>query len=170
MSVKKSKCLTLNEKSLLIQELAGGQSVTYLSKKYGVAKSTVCKIKQKKEMISDAVRNTYFGPGKRQTLKRSDFPRMEQKLYEWFLDQCDQNAIVSGEKIKQKAKFIHSQIGENDKQFSASEGWLQRFKTRFGIRFSKASAEKLLLSQPELVGGFKNHVSHYYESTLSGPD
>lgn len=146
----------------MIQGLNDGQGVTYLAKKYGVAKSTISKIKQKKELISRAVKDTYVGPGKRQTLKSSGFPRMEKKLYKWFLDQRNKNFIVSGEMIKQKAKLIHSQIKENDKPFTASEGWLQRYKKRFGIRFLKISGEKLS-SQPELVDPFKIQLKNKME-------
>lgn len=148
MSLKKSKCLTLYEKSLVVEELKAGQRVTYLSKKYGVAKSTICKIKEKQELISSAVRNTYLGPGKRQTLKSSEFPIMEKRLYTWFLDQRNKNVNVSGEMIKEKAKLLNSQINENDREFSASEGWLQRFKKRFGIRFFKVPKMKRS-SKPE---------------------
>lgn len=147
-------CLTLHEKSLVIEELNNGQGVTYLAKKYGVAKSTICKIKQKKNMISEAVRDTNIRPGKRRTLKSSEFPKMEKQLYDWFLSQREKNGIVSGEIIKQEAKQIHSQIKENDKQFTASEGWLQRFKKRFGIRFLKSAKEKLS-SPSEPVDPFK---------------
>ena len=52
--------VTLYEKSLVIQDLNKGKGVTYLVKKYGVAKSTICKIK-KKEIIFSAVIDTYVG-------------------------------------------------------------------------------------------------------------
>jgi IS30 family transposase len=68
MPFKKTKSLTLHEKSLVIQELKSGASVTNLAKKYDVAKSTICKIKKQREIIiSCAVKNTYVGPGKRRT-------------------------------------------------------------------------------------------------------
>ncbi|KAK9880168.1 hypothetical protein WA026_010040 [Henosepilachna vigintioctopunctata] len=45
----------------------------------------------------------------------------------------------------------------NIANFNASDGWLQRFKTRFGIRFLKITGEKLS-SQPELVDPFKQRL------------
>lgn len=53
------------------------------------------------------------------------------------------NVIVNGQMIKEKAKLIHAQIKETNREFTASEGWLQRFKRRFGIRFLKISRQKL---------------------------
>lgn len=158
MSLRKPKWLTLHEKSFVIRELNDGKKVTYLARKYGVAKSTICKIKQKKELISCAVRDTYVGPCKRQTLKSSKFPKMEKTLYEWFLDQRDKHFFVSGEMIKEKAKFIHSQTTGTDKQFTASEGWLQRFKKRFGIRFQKFIGEKFEESDTVKSEQFENIV------------
>jgi IS30 family transposase len=83
MPFKKPKSLTLHEKSLVIQELKSGASVTNLAKKYDVAKSTICKIKKKQReiIIFCAVNNTYVEPGKRRTLKSSGLPRMEKKLF-----------------------------------------------------------------------------------------
>jgi hypothetical protein len=154
MSLKKTMCLTLREKALVIEELNNGLTVTSLSKKYGVAKSTICKIKKNKQVILNAVTDTYVGPGKRRTLKSSELPKMEKRLYHWFTTQRNKNLVVSGEMIKEKAKLLHSEIKESSKEFTASEGWLQRFKRRFGIRFLKISGEKLS-SQPELVDPFK---------------
>ena len=58
-----------------------GQGDTYLAKKYGVAKSTVCRIREKKEIISSAVRDTNVKPGKRQIFKSSNFSRLEKKTW-----------------------------------------------------------------------------------------
>lgn len=147
--------MTLHQKTLIIQELKKGVSVTNLSKKYNVAKSTVCKIKNKEEAILRAVTDTYTGPGKRRTLKESKHPEMEKKLYKWFLNKRKKNVMVSGDMIKEKAKALHFEINDNiNEEFSASDGWLQRFKKRFGIRYLKITGEKLS-SQPELVESFK---------------
>lgn len=59
--------------------------------------------------------------------------------------------------MKAKAKSMHSRIQENKSNFNASDGWLQRFKTRYGVRFIKISGEKLS-SQPELVSPFRRKL------------
>ncbi|XP_066258000.1 jerky protein homolog-like [Euwallacea similis] len=84
---------------------------------------------------------------------------MEKQLYKWFLNKRNKNFVVSGEMIKQKTKSIHSEIKETDKEFTASEGWLQKFKKRFGIRFLRISGEKLS-SQPELIDPFKKQLKN----------
>lgn len=162
MASKKPKFLTLKEKADLIEKLDRGISVTTLAKQYQVAKSTICAIRNKKEKIVKCVNNTFSGPGKRKTMKCSELPIMEKKLYNWFLRQREKNFQVSGDMLKQKAKFLHAKINENQGQFHASDGWLQRFKTRFGVRFIKITGEKLS-SQPELVEPFKRKLKNKME-------
>lgn len=154
MSQKKIKCLTLLQKAAVIEEFSKGATVTNLAKKYGVAKATICSIRNKKQKILSAVTNTYVGPGKRKSLKGSGLPKMEKRLYQWFLNQRNKNSVVTGEMLKQKAKALNLELKEHPGEFLASEGWLQRFKRRFGIRFLKVCGEKLS-SQPELVDPFK---------------
>ncbi|XP_066246788.1 jerky protein homolog [Euwallacea similis] len=114
---------------------------------------------QRKETILRVITDTYVGSSKRKTLKGSGLSQMEKQLYKWFLNQRNKYFVVSGEMIKQKAKSIHSEIKETNKEFTASEGWLQRFKKRFGIRFLKISGEKLS-SQPELIDPFKKQLKN----------
>lgn len=45
--------------------------------------------------------------------------------------------------MKHKALQIFNDIKKEGEQFSASNGWFNRFKHRFGLRFLKVSGEKL---------------------------
>jgi hypothetical protein len=53
--------------------LDNGESVTNLSKKYGIAKSTVCAIRNRKQKIVKAVTQN-FGVFKKKNLKPSKMP------------------------------------------------------------------------------------------------
>lgn len=79
MVKQKSKCLTLKEKSKILEEIEKGMTVSLLVKKYGIAKSTVFLIKKKKDVILEAVDNM-LNPSKRRTLKVSAYKLMEKKL------------------------------------------------------------------------------------------
>jgi hypothetical protein len=81
---------------------------------------------------------------------------MEKALYKWFLKQREQHAPINGDMIKEKAKTLHAKFYESS--FRASNGWLQKFKKRYGIRFLKIAGEKLS-SQPELIAPFKEKLS-----------
>lgn len=87
MAKIKSKCLlSLHEKAKLLDDYEKGLSVTALSRKYGIAKSTVCSIKNKKKNIINAVAHSSTRNQKR-TLRKAEFPKMERALYRWFLKQ-----------------------------------------------------------------------------------
>lgn len=144
------KCLTLQQKVKILKECEAGLTVTTLAKKYGLAKSTICSIKKKRNQII-GITNQTLRPTKKRTLKTANDPAMETVLYKWFLKQRQKNFHVSGEMIRQKARSVST-----NSNFTASDGWLQRFKTRYGIRLLKMSGEKLS-SQPELVNPFKEN-------------
>lgn len=93
---------------------------------------------------------------------------MEKKLYRWFLKQRDKHLPISGESLKIKAKDIYYRVLGNE-NFTASDGWLQRFKRRYGIRWLKIADEKLS-AKSELVEPFiqrlrdtieKNNLTSY---------
>lgn len=157
MSSKNPKVLTLKDKVDILELLQKGFSVSGLARKYGVAKATVSSIKKKKREITNRVNNTLYGTGKRKTLRASELPRMEKSLYKWFLHMRNKKMPVSGLMLKAKALEIHDQIKENDRGFNASDGWLQKFKQRFGVRLLKISGEKLS-AQPQLVDPFKEKL------------
>lgn len=162
MAKYKKKCLTLYEKSKILEEHHNGMSVTALSKKYGVAKSTICAIKNKQTKITKVVREC-LKPNKSQkrTLKKAENPKMESALYKWFQMQREKNLPVSGEMLKHKALHFYEKFGKGEK-FNASDGWLQKFKWRYGIRLLKIAGEKLS-SQPELVSPFTAELTKVIE-------
>lgn len=162
------KHLKLEEKGKILESIGKGMTVTDLAKQYGVAKSTICGIKKKKQLISQRVAKTFAGPGKLKTLKSSTFPKMERALYKWFIKLREQNIPVSGIMLQEKAKILQKKIDETS-TFVASSGWLNRFKQRYGIRLLKISGEKLS-SQPELVNPFIEKLRNKIEELKLTPE
>ncbi|KAI4466305.1 homeobox-like domain superfamily [Holotrichia oblita] len=130
MSPKNPKCLTLQEKSCIIEEFRRGVTVRNLSMKYGVAKSTICKIKTQRQMIYDSTAGV---PGKRRTKRFSIttngkniiqivFEDAKQKYdYYWSNDERK-----SPGKSKINTQNKNTQIKEtNSIEFTASERWFQ---------------------------------------------
>ncbi|XP_039964097.1 jerky protein homolog isoform X2 [Bactrocera tryoni] len=157
MNSKKHTFLTLKPKADILDSLKRGSSMTFLAKKYNVAKSTICGIKARKQMILKFVNNTYSGPGQRRTLRPSELHKMEEALYRWFIKMRNKNWPVSALMLKEKAKVLHAQVKENESNFNASDGWLQGFKKRYGIRLLQISGEKLS-SLPQLVDPYKEKL------------
>ncbi|XP_050545073.1 jerky protein homolog-like [Daktulosphaira vitifoliae] len=81
----------------------------------------------------------------RKTLKTGEFPEVEDALYLWFLQERNRHTPISGEILKEKAKYFYKRIAHKDQKddFQASDGWLDKFKNRFGLRLLCMAGEKL---------------------------
>lgn len=145
--------LSVKEKSEILTELSQGVCLKVISKKYGINKSTVCRIKKNESNIKKFLAQTESGPGKRKNLKTSEFPKMEKALYDWFMKKRADNVPVSSEVLVKKAKMLHNSIKEHSGEFRGSSGWITNFKKRHGIRVLKITGEKLS-NVPESVPPF----------------
>lgn len=152
------KHLKLSEKLEILESLSKGRCVTDLAKQFGVAKSTICAIKKRRTLILRKTNQNVDGIRKFKTLKKSTYSKMEKALYKWFISLRERNIPVSGLMLKQKAINLQKSIDESS-TFIASNGWLNRFKRRYNVRFLKISGEKLS-SQPELVDPFKETLKN----------
>ncbi len=86
-------------------------------------------LKRSAEFLSNEMKNS---DAKRH--KQAKYPELENVLYEWFL-QMQEKVNMSGEIIQEKAKSLFVKMyGETDPDFSFSSGWLERFKSRYGIK------------------------------------
>lgn len=143
MSTKrKHKTLALKDKIDILKKLDSGENMCKLAKEYGIGRSTIHGLKKNKQMIVERVKMMESGPGKRKTLRVGYYPKMENALYMWFMQQRSKHIPISGEILKAKAiEFYQKLTKKND--FRASSGWLDKFKSRFGIRLSTVSEEKL---------------------------
>lgn len=150
---KRKNCLTVQEKFEILMELEKGVSSIFLARKYNIAKSSITGIKKNKDKIKTAVVNTFTGPAKKKRIQEGEFPKMEKLLYDWFVKQRERNVPINGELLKAKASFFFDQIYKGTRTFHASPGWMQKFKSRYGIRLLKVCGEKLS-SQPELIEPF----------------
>lgn len=136
---RKHVTLTISQKCDILDQLKQGTSFSFLAQKYDVGKSTIFDNKKKEEQ-SYVVR-TEKGPGARKTLKTPENQQLEDALFTWFIEQRRKNVPLSGDILMEKAKFLHGRLGRGE--FSASKGWLKKFKKRHGIRQLKITGEKL---------------------------
>lgn len=133
--------LDLKQKCEVLGKLKKGVPANAIAKEYGVANSTITYIRKQESDILKSTSATYQDV-KKKSLKYSEFPEMESKLYAWFLEQRERNCPVNGTILKAKAKHIFSKLYP-EKEFSASNGWFDNFKKRTGIRCLKVCGEKL---------------------------
>lgn len=76
---------------------------------------------------------------------------MEEALYIWIVQKLNNNAIITGNIIKAKAKVFGDKLGI--KNFKYSEGWLSNFKKRFNISSFKICGESAGISNEDIVKG-----------------
>lgn len=77
------------------------------------------------------------------------------KLFEWFLNQRERNTPINGPLIKAKAKDIFAKVypERSEKDFNTSNGWLQKFRRRHGMRYLKICGE-ILSSDTSAISTF----------------
>lgn len=86
-SKRKHVTLSLKEKIDVINSLKAGSTVSGLSEKYKVGKSTICDIKKNKAKILSYVTTASSLTNKRKTLKVSAYPEVDKTVYAWFLQE-----------------------------------------------------------------------------------
>lgn len=119
----KIKILSLKEKENL--------SVRELAEKFDCGKTQIANIlKNKSEIVQQ------FETNGNKEVKRK-FPRTEggiidETVFAWICQLRAKNMPISGPMIQEKASLVAKTIN-NASNFSASNGWLQKFRNRHGI-------------------------------------
>ena len=104
-----------------------------------IGKSTLSEIlnNQEKYLTLESVRT----PNTKR-LRAGEYPQLEQCLYLWLIDKVKNAISVSDAIIIKQAKVFGPSLGISDLEFSYSQGWLEKFKTRYNVRnFTKQGEE-----------------------------
>ena len=128
---------SLKEKYEALKDLQKGLSNKDVAVKYGIPRNTVSTWLKNKEMIVSA-----FESGKnpkRLKLKTAENDNLDKCIYKWFLSAREQNVPVNGIILKEKAVFFAKELDIKD--FQASNGWLERWKTRNNISYKTVAGE-----------------------------
>ncbi|GFW57037.1 jerky protein homolog-like [Trichonephila clavipes] len=78
----------------------------------------------------------------RQTAKQSLYDKVDNALHIWFTQERQRGTPLSGPIIQEKAIQLNK-LMNSDASFSASIGWLDRWKKRLGVRQLTITGEKL---------------------------
>ena len=133
MSVKNRKDLTLKDQFELIKksEKKPKPSQGELAKEFFISQSAVCKILKRKDEIIQRFETTADQLQKRR--RPEPFGEINTRLFEFFSSARSKGTPISGPLLKEKALSIANEIGLVN--FKASEGWLEKFKQRYGLEF-----------------------------------
>lgn len=132
----KRKVLSVEEKIEILRQLENGVKNVEICRKYDLSSSTVSTLLKNKEKLQKA-HNEQKSDCKR--LKKCVKEEVDEALIKWFRCQRSANFAISGPILKIQAEKFAKEFGYPD--FQCSNGWLDRFKSRYSINFGKMSGE-----------------------------
>lgn len=133
---RKNNFLSLKDKAEILQRLDQGALASNLAREYGISKSTISRFKKKKDCIRKAVTTTFPNNTERRTMRGTLYKETEAALYQWYSDQKQKNIKVTSSMLQKKARILYNECEVKNYSFSASVGWLRRFKRRYGIELN----------------------------------
>jgi Tc5 transposase DNA-binding domain/CENP-B N-terminal DNA-binding domain len=143
----KRKAVTLEVKIKMLDRLREGEKLGTVAKKFNLNESTVRTIRDNEEKIRSNVVVDSANSAKRVCRTRNPVMEiMEKAVMIWIEDNTQRRIPMSGLSIKHKALSIYKKLMESgssgsDHQFSASNGWLDKFKHRFNLHNLKLTGE-----------------------------
>jgi hypothetical protein len=110
-----------------------------IAKRLGLPASTLNSLFAKKNEIREQIQKRDNTCKKRKTGKELTFAELETVLFTWYQQAQASNIPIDKTILREKAKIIAAKL--NIDYFSASSGWLSRFKDRHGLIFKKLAGE-----------------------------
>nr|XP_031848459.1 jerky protein homolog-like [Nomia melanderi] len=143
-SKRKRVVLSIKTKHEIIQKLENGESAAKLAKIYGIGKATITGIKNQKDAIENYLlqADTFDVPINRKSMMVPKYKNVDDAVFQWFLQNREKGVPISGPILCEKALEFNEKLKGNP-NFKASSGWLEKFKSRHGIRELNVSGEKL---------------------------
>ncbi|NXH73132.1 TIGD4 protein, partial [Hydrobates tethys] len=136
--VRRKKSISIEEKIDIISAVESGKKKADIAAKYGIKKNSLSSIMKNKEKVLEAFESLRFDP-KRKRLRTAFYADLEEALMKWYrIAQC-LNVPVNGPMLRLKANDFAQKLGHND--FKCSNGWLDRFKSRYGLVFRAQPVE-----------------------------
>ncbi|KFV93313.1 Tigger transposable element-derived protein 4, partial [Eurypyga helias] len=130
--VRRKKSISIEEKIDIISAVESGKKKADVAAKYGIKKNSLSSIMKNKDKVLEAFESLRFDP-RRKRLRTAFYTDLEEALVKWYrIAQC-LNVPVNGPMLRLKANDFAQKLGHSD--FKCSNGWLDRFKSRYGLVF-----------------------------------
>lgn len=110
-----------------------------LARNLGIPITTLATIIKNRESIEKSAIQCGPGAKKRMYIRASKYEKMEEILKEWFVSARASNIPVGGTIIREKALRIANRL--NIEGFTASNGWIDRFKKRHNVVYRSICGE-----------------------------
>ena len=109
--------------------------------KFAISKATLNRILQRKsEFLKIADQQPKSHSSKQKSLRKPKNFELEMKLCDWIRIRQEKGYPVSGDDIRARGLHLAKNLKIDD--FTPSNGWIDRFKKRFDIRFKTFQGEK----------------------------
>jgi hypothetical protein len=134
---RKRVVVSMQQKYDAIKRLDSGESVKKIANEYRVGSTTVKDCKKWCSVLA--------APSPTRKMKSSEHQKIDNALYLWFTQQRERGIPLSEPILQAKAISLGEElpVREAPETFTASDGWLTRWKKRHGIRQLKICGEKL---------------------------
>ncbi|CAL1264117.1 unnamed protein product [Larinioides sclopetarius] len=131
--VPKRRILSLKEKGEIIQEVDRSPhlSKVKLAEKFNLATSTLATILANRDAILKTIAKCGALSSKRKNSRASPYQYLEDKLLDWLIDRQEKGIPINSVIIREQAKMMAIDLGIE--KFTASSGWIDRFKNRHGL-------------------------------------
>ena len=143
MSLRRRVELSLEQKVELIRACAG-KSQRQLALEFGIGKTQVQSILKRKADILDSYDDNGNSSRKRSRYA-NEHEDIDELTWRWFQRVRAMNTPISGPMIQQQALDFAKHVNKPD--FKASNGWLNRFKSRHNIGSAILSGERASVDQ-----------------------
>lgn len=146
-SKRPRRVIDLETKLKLIQDYEGGKPVMVIARQSGMSHSTIATILKNRNKVTEALRGSASLKATRLTkIREGPISDMEKLLMTWIEDQTRQRVPLSTVMITAKAKSLFAMLKEKagpgyNVEFSASSGWLKRFKNRYSLHDVRAGTD-----------------------------
>ena len=131
MASRKRKAIDLDTKYQILQAVdKNDKSKTEIAKTFEIPPSTLSTIIKQRETIMKAYNSSDFGSS-RKKMRTAQHADVEEALFQWFKNVCDQNIPISGPTLAAKTDDLAIRFGHTD--FTTNHNWVERFNQRRGI-------------------------------------
>lgn len=157
---RKRVVVSIETKLEAIQRIHNGESIKKVAEDLGVGAVTVGDWNRKRNELEKWCAEK-ANCSLRKTMKKCAFEKTSESLFLWFTQLREKGSPISGPMLQAKALDFHKMFDDGE-DFTASSGWLDRWKKRYGIRQLNISGEKLSADCDEVVKfkeSFKNLIA-----------
>lgn len=154
MSERKKTSISIAEKMRILSVVNENRhrKRVDIAKELGIAPSTLNSIVAKAKQIEESASVLGVSASKRKRIQGGKHEDVEDCLLQWFRQHRAEGIPISGPMLCEKATELAGRLGVEN--FSASSGWLHKFKGRHGISCHNVCGESKSVD-PETVRDWK---------------